>query len=343
MVYKVGINCAIIGVLGVTGLATIFSVSPMTSFLGSNRRLDGLLSLMAYLFLFYMIVMCVRKKDIDKFIFVFIGIAVVTSIYGLCQKYRLDPLEGLLSIHKSAPLFFVDRPGSTFGNPAFFSAFLGVVVPLIVYAIIKYRQWWMCLVLGIVLYAMILTQTRSAFIGLLVAMVYFVIQSRYYAIFKLILIVLVFIAILSVLVPDSPAKRIVNITGNAPRLQIYNVGWELIKDRPWLGYGPDCLGFVYDNYHASLYGSMSYQTRLHNEELDIIVDTGIIGLVAWVFFYVQYFRLAWKGRHNMITVALSSSVLGYLVQNQFSFGMMPNILTFWFLIALTVVSTGREK
>jgi len=331
-------NYAVIGVLVATIISVMTSVAPGISFWGFHRKYDGLLLLIVCVFLFYIILCNVKKKDIDGFIWVFIGVGCLCSLYGVYQSFGMDPVDKVIDLD------YKRWPGSTFGRAAFFGAYLTVVIPLSFYMLLKFKKWWMYLVVGLLLYALVLTKARASFVGVFVGMLYFVLLCRCYISFRLIGVVLGFIIILNVVLPESPVKRLIEYSSaRETRHEIWHVGYSIIKDNRWFGIGPDCLPLVYGNYRIAEYGEVgALKARLHNEWLDILVDTGIIGLVAWLSFYVQYFRLSWYGRNRMVTIALSSSLLGYLVQNQFSFGMIPNILVMWYLVGLTVVSVRSQ-
>ena len=341
------LNYPIIAILVTTFVAMVYSIAPGIAFYGVSRKYDGFLCLTVFVFLFYIIQMAVKRKDIEKFVIAFISIAFVVCVYALCQKFRLDPYEGMIGPDNDAGLMYVASPGSTFGRSCFLAGFLVVIPPLALYMVLKSQDWrrWMYVVmLGMVLYVIVLTKSRAGLLGMVVSLACFVIGCRHYISFKLVGIILGLVIALNVFIPGSPGKRLVASSVDA-RLEIWHLGWQMIKDRPWVGYGQDCLRLIYGGYYMQEYGRApgagEQQKSLHNEMLDILVDTGVVGLAPWIFFYVQYFWMVWRGMRCMITLALGSSVLGYFVQNQFSYGTTPNMLVFWYLVALTVVSVRK--
>ncbi|MEW6680581.1 MAG: O-antigen ligase family protein [bacterium] len=107
----------------VSTLATIFSVSPLLSFIGFYRRYEGLSTLMIYIILFYVTVNFINNRKLLKLtINTAILAGVLTSIYGILQYYKVDPFR--------FELFEGFRVHSTTGNPAYLAAYLIMVLPL---------------------------------------------------------------------------------------------------------------------------------------------------------------------------------------------------------------------
>lgn len=71
--------------------------------------------------------------------------------------------------------------------------------------------------------------------------------------------------------------------------------------RPLVGYGPESMYVAYNRFYPPKLGHVEARTatpdRSHNETLDMLVITGLLGLVAylWVFGSIFYFGLRWMG------------------------------------------------
>lgn len=104
-------------------LATIFSQYPYLSLIGDYNRLQGLLTITAYVLLFYISSILSRKK---KVLFLILDAVLIANffagIYGIIQRLGFDPYQwsggAWTRIH------------STFGNPVFYAAWLSMVLPL---------------------------------------------------------------------------------------------------------------------------------------------------------------------------------------------------------------------
>ncbi len=142
------------------------------------------------------------------------------------------------------------------------------------------------------------------------------------------------------------------ITGTTlTRFLQYLAGLRIIHDYPILGIGPDTLGMIYPQYIAKLYRDMNEhrvfenQNRIHNDILNTTVSTGLLGLGVYVWLVFAYTRMVWKGCKDaegpdkILIIGLCTGCLAYFIQNQFSFGHVPIITLFWFLIAMSVIAS----
>lgn len=131
----------------------------------------------------------------------------------------------------------------------------------------------------------------------------------------------------------------------------YLASFRIIRDYPVLGIGPDTLGMIYPQYIAKLYRDMNEhrvfenQNRIHNDLLNRTVSTGLLGLGVYAWLIFAYARMVWKGckkakgPDKILIIGLCSGCLAYFIQNQFSFGHVPIITLFWFLIAMSVIAS----
>ena len=111
-------------------LTTALSITPRVSLLGSYQRLQGTYSTLSYLVVFAMLLMHLRSKEqLNRLITTIIITSVPISLYGLIQKYGLDPLPWGGDV--------TNRIASNLGNAIFVSAYIIMVTPLVFYRIIE--------------------------------------------------------------------------------------------------------------------------------------------------------------------------------------------------------------
>jgi tetratricopeptide (TPR) repeat protein len=130
----------------------------------------------------------------------------------------------------------------------------------------------------------------------------------------------------------------------------YLTSLRIIYDYPILGIGPDTLGMIYPQYVAKLHREMNEhrgfenQNRIHNDLINTTVSTGLLGLGVYVWLAFAYARMVWvrckraERSDKILIIGLCTGCLAYFVQNQFSFGHIPIITLFWFLIAMSVIA-----
>jgi O-antigen ligase len=75
--------------------------------------------------------------------------------------------------------------------------------------------------------------------------------------------------------------------GSYERLTLWDLNLELIREHPLVGTGPAGYAIYYMTYHPEEARST------HNNYLDIIAQTGIIGLLCWLWLMAAAAREAW--------------------------------------------------
>ena len=119
-------------------------------------------------------------------------------------------------------------------------------------------------------------------------------------------------------------RRIVLLTGilgseyqaeraTSMRTPIWDTAGNMFRDN-WLnGVGPRGFRYAYrdyaeeDNYFVRQ--GQDGQTHPHLVFLEIAVETGVIGLIGFILFYLVILRYWWRGRHSTITGAWTAALL----------------------------------
>jgi len=104
----------------ITFLSTIFSINPWMAFVGTYKRYEGLLVVIAYFVSFYAILTFIPKEKLYWLLVSVILVAAITSVYGVIQFLGLDPLKW--------ESFTRYRIIGTFGNPVFIAAYLSMAI-----------------------------------------------------------------------------------------------------------------------------------------------------------------------------------------------------------------------
>jgi tetratricopeptide (TPR) repeat protein len=121
----------------------------------------------------------------------------------------------------------------------------------------------------------------------------------------------------------------------------------LMRERPWLGHGPDMLRFAFaSRFPPEL---VYYQgrgldvDRAHNLWLDLASQGGVAALLAYFAVLISFGRLAYhklrQHRHavaRLAWVGLVSLVVGHLVEQQASFETVATGTIFWLSLGLAV-------
>ncbi len=231
------------------------------------------------------------------------------------------------------------------------------------------------------LMCLLYTQARGPWLGLLSgALLFAVLLALRYGIKKLLLMAIAasvaLIALLAALnLPDTPLEpftespylsRLVISDELAAgrgtewvRLLIWQGSLELIRSRPnigftpdplrplrhLVGYGPETMEVVFPQVYpprlAYVEAREAVIDRAHNELLDLLVTTGVLGLAAFLLLIGSFFyhgvSLLWRTRSfktQVSLIALLSAMFAHLVEAQFGILLPSAELLLWLYLAL---------
>jgi O-antigen ligase len=213
-----------------------------------------------------------------------------------------------------------------------------------------WRLFYLCCC-GVMCVCMILTFSRGAWLGLLLAGAVFLLllNPRFILLAPFALVALYFV------MPETVITRFTSIGNLGDQSTSYRVYiWmgvlAMLKDYWLCGIGPGDTAF------NMVYPAYSYNTIVaphsHNLFLQIICDAGICALVIFLVLLFVYFRMMcralsrekdWKSR--MYQLAFTSGVCGFLVQamTDYSFYNYRVMFLFWAYLALGALSTRRSN
>ncbi len=340
-------------------LATVLSVNPRVSLWGSYERQQGLITISAYLLLFFLTAWSLSSHAQAERLWAALvwGSAPVVA-YGLAQAVGLDPLSW--QIDTPSPVL------STIGRPNFLGSMLVLVLPLTAGRLLATRRRWLYgpLLAG-QLACLALTQARGAWVGLGVAGVGWGLawavanHSRRTALATMALAVLAVALVALLNWPSSPLAPLARLPGLArlatlartdegsvaARLTIWRTTMPLLAARPWLGYGPETMRplflRVFPPQLVYYQGRGVAVDRAHNLWLDLGMSTGLAGVLALAALLAGCGWLAWRGLRQaegrwerIAWTALVAAVAGHLADLQFGFDLTASATIFWLTLAL---------
>jgi O-antigen ligase len=123
------------------------------------------------------------------------------------------------------------------------------------------------------------------------------------------------------------------------RLIIWRDTIPMIMGRPLLGYGPDNFAEPFKRYKSddlrAFFPDDVLVDKAHNEFLQVAATTGLLGLAAYLWVFVSYFRNAYRSG-GWPLLALSGGVLAYILQLQTAFTTIATGVTFWAILGVSV-------
>jgi len=318
-------------------LATAVSETPWIAFFGDYFRREGLVSWLIYATLFAAVLLVLtRREQVERLIDVLIIGTVVPCVYAIMQRYGHDFFltQGLLVGTAAA------RPGGTMGNPTFLASLLLLIIPVTIARVLTGSQPWArrapwVIMLGLQLFAVLLTQSRGPLIGVAITLFVLVLllgaQHRARTLILCasgaVLALALAVALVN-LVPalaqataGTPLQRFVFTSGDltvSARVGIWQAGMDSFLHAPWwrqlIGYGADASSFNYFNWMpASVQRTEGYSEtidRLHSEFLETLLTFGVLGVAAQVALFSS---LVWTAAQRLLPVpgARRAAPLGY--------------------------------
>ncbi len=164
-------------------IATIFSLDPQVSWWGYYSRFNGgLLSTITYVFLYYAFVSNLSLKHVLTLLKVTLVGGVITALWGLPSHYGYDPtclvFRGTLDTSCWTDAFRPTiRVFSTLGQPAWFAAYLAVLIPVALGFAMKKQGYFklsILLAIAMLFYSnLVFTSTRAGSLALIATLLVF--------------------------------------------------------------------------------------------------------------------------------------------------------------------------
>ncbi len=345
-------------------ISTLTSVQPEFSLWGNIYKNQGLLTWTHYLLFFFLLTLFLRdKKQWQMLINWSIAIASLVSLVAVWQMLEHD---------------FAFRAAATLNNSNFLAAYLVLITPVTFAVFLLKRSWWLGSAAVLQFFALLFTQTRGGYLGMIIAVSVFAIlyfskensrrAKRAAGVFLatgILIGLIVFTPLGQKIQSKLPnfADRFLSMQSikgsSAPRLEAWRAGWQGILDKPLLGYGPENFFVAYDtHYNGFLDNDLvpielspweAWFDKAHNFIFDIGATTGLLGLFAYiVMFFLPIWLLAKRLRimnhgSRVISVGLIAALTGYLTQNLLGFDTTVPGIYLMLLLAYSVFLTQQKE
>lgn len=119
------------------------------------------------------------------------------------------------------------------------------------------------------------------------------------------------------LIGDIKIEQQYSVENPEPRIQRWQCAWELIKQRPFWGYGTgDEINLMKGQYlKRRMMISYSEEFNTHNQYLAILLKNGMIGLLLFLLMMIYFFRLAIRSKDFIYFSFLILFFLGLITEN----------------------------
>lgn len=271
--------------LAFLGLYCLLLVLSVAASEDPERSSGGLSELFNVLTLVLAVALVAGERDVRRVFDVLMVVGAVVAVWGLAQY-----LGGYGDID--------NRIRGPFSHYMTFAGFLMVVDLLLVSSLLepaRRRQAWRWGVLVLVNVALLGSLTRSAWVGLFLALTLLVLirAPRLLALYLPAAVLLVLLAPVPVLqrigsIPDLSDRS------NYDRLCMMEAGLHMIAARPMLGLGPEMVEERYPIYRPP--SAPRYQVpHLHNSFFQLAAERGLLSLAAYLGMMGSALFACWRG------------------------------------------------
>lgn len=229
--------------------------------------------------------------------------------------------------------------------------FSGLILPLSLMLLVLWwheRRWWQLTAGSLATVTLLLTFTRSVWLGWIVAAFVVLLASRARLAFYALPVLILFVTFL----PIDLFSRLISTfdmkqESNFDRIRMLEAGVEMIRDFPLLGVGPANVKEVYAIYRKPDAPRVR-PPHLHNNVVQLWAERGILGLGAYLVLLGLFLRECLRGRHGPqrkwsdagLAIAVSLTVAGLF---EFNFGDTEVFYLMLNLFALVVVSLEQGQ
>ncbi len=194
--------------------------------------------------------------------------------------------------------------------------------------------------LVLIFVALVLTLTRSSWVGTFFGVVLLLYWKRKWLPLLLIPLVAVFLYVS----PDRVRERafsifsLTNVT-NVERLHMWRIGAKMFKDYPILGCGQNMVSVLYPSYNKE-HLSPAEVPHLHNNFFQIGVERGILGLIFFLGFltmaFIGLFGIKEGGILSPEAMGAVAVLLGFIIAGFFEYNFGDSEVKLLLLTVLTI-------
>jgi len=327
----------------------VFAISIILSFVFSQTKSIGFSEVLAFLslILFYFIFAFQKNKWIENFLtIVGYGTYIAVLIGFFIYIFKDDP-------RMVGPFFNVFYHSNLWPNA--FALFLLIVWPIFIFVFKRKWGWLEIIEISFLISALFLSFSRGAliaFAGQIVLLgIYYFRKIKLKSLLKiLIVVVLAFATFQATNFLRSRSHVVLNvserinfdnnevITSKTERVDFWIGALKLIKEKPFLGWGPFSFREANNPYQKILLGSSDHP---HNLFLKIGAENGLIALFAFIAFLVSILSIFIKRfpkldqRKKDLVYVLIVSIAGALAHSliDYNFNFFANIFLFFIFLA----------
>ena len=334
-----------------SGVSVIFAINKDVAIFGFKNRYEGLLQILYY-FSIYFISTYIEEKHKKKIIYLLLIIGTINTLYAMFQVQEMKGIIIRYNWSKPSATGFVN-------NSNFFGTLMVLCLSFSLGLFIDEEKNTLKIIYSLLIFifmvGLIISNTMSSFLGMLIELIFIVIYLiKYKKIKKIIIIILIFSTSLILITAAGKTKILkdaiktkneaIEITkGNindkygTNRIYIWKNTLKKVPDNLLTGVGID--NFYYAFGEKPLSDEKWIYDKAHNEYLQILITQGIFSLIAYLSLYGTIIIKKIKSKEKNIYLILP--IIGYLTQAFFNISVIE--VAPFFYISLGILNSRYDE
>ena len=310
--------------------------------------------LIEYPLIFLVVADGIKDAKHVRYVVLSIGVSIaIVSIDAVWQMiFGKDFIWG--NLIQSSPIGLA-RPTASFNGTNLLGIFLAMLTPFVAALALFYyhgrSRLWIAAAVFLGITGVFLTLSRSAGLGVWLAILFFGIMKRKKLLIAVLLsLLLIYPFIMPKNIRDWAHKIKYNpvvFLFNYDRLSMYRNALNMIKTHPVVGVGVNTFSNNYAKYRLpeTEEGRTADTTYAHNIYLHMAGEIGLLGLAAFIWFLYALFKQGIEAYRNskdeylkIAALGLMGSFIAFLINGMTETNLyFPTlVVTFWYLVGLSL-------
>ena len=300
--------------------------------------------------IFFWVLNCVRDNNLrNSLSLILITSATLAGLFGLYQYWQVFDFNQKFSI------FIVNenRPEGTLSTYMTFAGLLMLagVIALAKILFQKPTHKWLLGSIGIITLSLLLNLSRQTWFGFLIALIFLVFFWRK----KILLLIPIILLVIYVASPLPVQQRVKSMLSGEDRTftmrtTLWKGGWEIFKDYPLTGCGFRCVDLVNSQYPDPT-GYIARFRGMHNNLIQVAVDTGILGVTAWLGIWFYFFRFLYhkaitlekNANERWVILGSAAAMLAFLAAGFFETNFYDSEVAMLLYFIMALPFSGNQK
>jgi len=318
--------------------ACLIAVAGAPDISASYKSLKRLLEIL----IFFWAANCITSEELrERLTIILIAAATLSTLGGLYNAFETGVLHGARAE----------------GTMSVYMTFAGLLMLSLLISSGKLvfapkENKWIYIAFVMLSACLLLSYTRQAWLGVIAGII-FLIWFRKKSLLWFLPVALVVVFAIS---PNAIKFRINSLTDlNDANLQrrvaLWQGGWLVFKDHPLTGCGFKCIDVLNQDYPDPS-GIIGKLRGMHNNFLQLAVDTGLFGLITWISIWVAYFMNLYQRLtansgdlvYKKDAMGSAAAVVGFLVAGFFETNFYDSEVSMllYFIMALPFAATRKK-